>query len=500
KILMLLILVACPFNNTIQSQSFNYSGPSTVTINYGDNSVQATFYFYYNLPPGLVVPKLGIELDGNLLAGAICQGGNPYLPSSYTFTLVPGNHTVKFTLASLGETEPCESSVINWQTSQQNVTAKFKVRTENIFTGGIVHVDNLTENKTAPFDRTSFTGDNFQIGAIDQTSGGYNWIWNTSGIYNSKWEKIRSGFNPTDYSYSRNSSYTVQSNDNNTRLRAGLRKILNNVTFQNSFVGIGNGGIIKVNGVQYNSPKIAAPVIEAPVTGLSSTTGAARTFYPPANTTYTASYSGKPLSSYLNVSIVSTLGQYVKFTWNDHPNTNVTQYQIWRKVKHNGIVGPPQLIATKNRGTTSYTDYDYIMTNGSGDLVWYDVRSYYSTENVYADPSWIVVYGELLPKSLDSTLTSGQPLEFSISSFPNPFNPSTKITYSIAKDADVTVKIYDMLGREVEELVNDTQPAGYYDVNFDAKNLSSGVYIYRITASSNGRILFTNAKQMLLMK
>jgi Secretion system C-terminal sorting domain len=84
--------------------------------------------------------------------------------------------------------------------------------------------------------------------------------------------------------------------------------------------------------------------------------------------------------------------------------------------------------------------------------------------------------------------------------YPNPFNPNTTITYQIPKTSFVTIKVYDVLGTEVSELLNETQPAGSYEINFNAHNLSSGVYIYRITASKNGRVLFTNSKQMILMK
>ncbi|MCH8035120.1 MAG: T9SS type A sorting domain-containing protein, partial [Bacteroidetes bacterium] len=83
---------------------------------------------------------------------------------------------------------------------------------------------------------------------------------------------------------------------------------------------------------------------------------------------------------------------------------------------------------------------------------------------------------------------------------PNPFNPSTQITYSLAQDADVTLKVYDMLGTEVAKLVNETQTVGNHEINFNAENLSSGVYIYRITASNNRRILFTDSKQMILLR
>jgi len=56
-----------------------------------------------------------------------------------------------------------------------------------------------------------------------------------------------------------------------------------------------------------------------------------------------------------------------------------------------------------------------------------------------------------------------------------------------------------MLGTEVTKLVNETQSAGSYEINFSSEGLSSGVYIYRITATNNGRILFTDSKQIILL-
>ena len=89
---------------------------------------------------------------------------------------------------------------------------------------------------------------------------------------------------------------------------------------------------------------------------------------------------------------------------------------------------------------------------------------------------------------------------FLYQNYPNPFNPSTEIKYTLAKDSYVIVKIYDMLGTEVTELVTEPQAAGNYEISFNANNLSSGVYIYRITASKNGRIVYTDAKQMILLR
>lgn len=79
--------------------------------------------------------------------------------------------------------------------------------------------------------------------------------------------------------------------------------------------------------------------------------------------------------------------------------------------------------------------------------------------------------------------------------YPNPFNPSTRIAYSIAESENVTLKIYDILGNEVATLVNSNLPAGRYEVTFTADNLSSGIYIYQLKA---GR--FTETKKLMLMK
>jgi hypothetical protein len=79
--------------------------------------------------------------------------------------------------------------------------------------------------------------------------------------------------------------------------------------------------------------------------------------------------------------------------------------------------------------------------------------------------------------------------------YPNPFNPSTKITYSIAEAGLVNIKVYDILGRQVAELVNNQQSAGTYTIDFDAQNLSAGVYLYKIESGS-----FQAAKKMILMK
>lgn len=79
--------------------------------------------------------------------------------------------------------------------------------------------------------------------------------------------------------------------------------------------------------------------------------------------------------------------------------------------------------------------------------------------------------------------------------FPNPFNPVTTINFSLPKTSKVSIKIYDVLGKELRTLVNETKPAGVYDISFDASSFSSGVYFYRIEADN-----FSDIKRMMLIK
>jgi pectin methylesterase-like acyl-CoA thioesterase len=94
------------------------------------------------------------------------------------------------------------------------------------------------------------------------------------------------------------------------------------------------------------------------------------------------------------------------------------------------------------------------------------------------------------------------PTEFALSqNYPNPFNPSTRISYSLPFESNVKLIVYNSLGETVKELVNSYQNGGYYELTFDSKNLSSGIYFYTISAvSKDGLHNFTNTKKMMLLK
>jgi hypothetical protein len=98
--------------------------------------------------------------------------------------------------------------------------------------------------------------------------------------------------------------------------------------------------------------------------------------------------------------------------------------------------------------------------------------------------------------NLENPVDISGPKDFkALQNYPNPSNPKSKIDYEIPLTAKVTIKIYDILGREVVTLVNEVKEAGYYSAEFDGSSLASGVYFYKLTAGD-----YSATKKMLLVK
>jgi len=100
------------------------------------------------------------------------------------------------------------------------------------------------------------------------------------------------------------------------------------------------------------------------------------------------------------------------------------------------------------------------------------------------------------PAVTDVRFGEAVPTDYALSqNFPNPFNPSTVVSYQLPVAGDVRIVVYDLLGQEVATLVNEEKPAGSHTVRFDASGLASGVYLYRLTAGS-----WTSMRRMLVLK
>jgi len=170
----------------------------------------------------------------------------------------------------------------------------------------------------------------------------------------------------------------------------------------------------------------------------------------------------------------------------------------------------PAVMVTKYPGQNPYHSFTYMHHPSSGgppnwyylgvygsDSIWiYLIRAYVS----YI-PVGVKEVVELLPSSFDLK-----------QNYPNPFsarggsayggNPSTVISYQLPVSSDVTLRVYDVLGREVATLVNGRQGAGTHSVAFDASNLPSGVYLYRLSASGGPGVAedFTQVRKMVVIR
>lgn len=113
-----------------------------------------------------------------------------------------------------------------------------------------------------------------------------------------------------------------------------------------------------------------------------------------------------------------------------------------------------------------------------------------SGNTIVSDMSTGLYICKFVPPTTEVENNDFQPSDISLKqNYPNPFNPSTKIEFTIADFGFVNLKVYDVLGNEVANLINETKPAGTYEVSFDASNLPSGTYLARLTAGDQSSVI-----------
>jgi len=186
---------------------------------------------------------------------------------------------------------------------------------------------------------------------------------------------------------------------------------------------------------------------------------------------------------------VANSSGYAQLSW--EASAMAYQYLVERNVNSAGWIQ----IGTSN--TTSYTDYGFTVIPGFPYSASYRVRAAPEVGYNSEYSSVQTVQGKTPgPVYKNGYATQATPTEFSIDqNYPNPFNPSTMINFALPQDASVSLKVYDLAGKEVATLVDSYQSAGSYSVPFDASKLSSGMYIYKIQAGT-----YSVVKKMQVLK
>ncbi len=256
------------------------------------------------------------------------------------------------------------------------------------------------------------------------------------------------------------------------------------------------GGLVKLTGS--DTVRIYHPDFISPASGWTSTNGllidkenqnklliTAEHIMPHTNTNFLAEY--------------------------DMANDNWTLYD---SAAVNSRVLPSKLVLTNDQNnkkwigtmTTGILTFDngtfnFITKDNSGlpeNTVWSLMIDSYNNKWISGYPNYgIAIFNEngiVNITSVDYNFNSTQDFQL-YQNYPNPFNPFTKISYQIPQQGFVTLKIFDVLGREIATLVNEEKPEGRYEVNFSSKGIASGVYIYRMKVND-----FIESKKMILLR
>jgi len=175
-------------------------------------------------------------------------------------------------------------------------------------------------------------------------------------------------------------------------------------------------------------------------------------------------------------------------TWDDNSD-NETGFKIERRGNKVGNVY--EVVASVDANETTFLDKTV------SDSSVYNYRVFAFKVDTVSDKSNEIRVDVLTDVESEDAL----PKEYSLAqNYPNPFNPSTKINFGLPEKSDVTLKIFNLLGQEVLTILEKEYSAGNHTVNFNANDLTSGIYIYAISARGiNGKI-FKNSKKMILMK
>jgi hypothetical protein len=232
----------------------------------------------------------------------------------------------------------------------------------------------------------------------------------------------------------------------------------------------------------FNSPALAPGDLVNFNTWPSGYTGTVN----PSGGTTSIDYGNAPLPVELSSFTSNIITRDVKLNWTTASENNNAGFEILRSAQNDNGSWTKVGYVTGNGTKTTPTNYSFEDKNLNTGKYNYRLKQ-------------IDYNGNFEYFNLAGEVEIGVPKKFDISqNYPNPFNPTAKIDFDLPFDSKVSMKLYDISGREVMTLVNEQKSAGYYTVQMNGNNLSSGMYFYRIIAEGNGQKYVMTKKAVLI--
>jgi hypothetical protein len=198
------------------------------------------------------------------------------------------------------------------------------------------------------------------------------------------------------------------------------------------------------------------------------------------------------LELYLNV---SSQNSHPHLQWNEYHDPNILGYNIYRKITMHGGNCTNVIFTT----STSYLDEDFYIPppkEPGNDLVEYWIKAKISSTEESLEGNHVQIGGTSIIQLKNSTKISNNDLQCTLGqNYPNPFNPVTTIEFTLKENSIVSLKVFDILGREVMTIINEMLEEGIHQVEFNGSDLKSGIYFYEMQAGN-----FSDVKKFILLK
>lgn len=204
-----------------------------------------------------------------------------------------------------------------------------------------------------------------------------------------------------------------------------------------------------------------------------------------------------------NLAVTASSNYHPLISWDYSPTSDVSAYKIYRMV--HGIEEDWVYIGSVSSTVNQYEDREYSTPHEGPVAYWTDDSDYTVTainQSAESDmPPFVTITVFVPERPNPKPYKQSSPLveipeDFALyAAYPNPFNSQTIIKYALPEDSYVVIEIFNISGQKIETLLSETKPAGYHEIVWNASNVASGTYLYKINTS-----YFSETKRLTLLK